>query len=157
MCLFIDEQEEKDTMEEDKPEEEDEGEFSFRLFANQSVATVTIADDKDTTDDLSKAIADQQEYEFDDTDPEFLERVNQAAIEYDTIMQQSTIPYPTLRMPRRVVHLNTANVEKVEKKTLKKRKSKKCRDFEKAVKEGKIVLKKEFEKIRRWMAWLARK
>lgn len=133
-------------MEEVKPQEdEEEEEFAFHLFASQSIAKVNIADEKDTTDSWSKAVSDQQVCEFDETDPEFVARAKQAVIDYETIMKQSTTPYPALRFPRRIIHILSPEEEakKVasEKKTIKKRKSKKCRDFEKAVKEGKIDLK----------------
>lgn len=126
-------------------EVEQEEEFSFRLFASEPVATVTIADGVDNTDDLSRAIADQQVYEFDETDPEFVAKVEQVAVDYDTIMKQSKIPYPTATYPRRILHLLSPEDQKKKdiaekKKVTKKRKSKKCRDFEKAVKEGKIKL-----------------
>ncbi|KAI8642334.1 hypothetical protein BD408DRAFT_366707 [Parasitella parasitica] len=116
-----------------------EEQFSFRLFASEPVATVTIADGIDNTDDLSKAIADQQVYEFDETDPDFVAKVKQVAIDYSTIIRQSKIPYPTTAFPLRILHLSSSQDQAAKKKKMaKKRKSKKCRDFEKAVKEGRI-------------------
>lgn len=136
---------EVEAMEDVKQEEEQEEEFVFNLFASQSIAKVNIADEKDTTDGWAQAVADQQVYEFDETDPEFLARVKEAVVDFDTIMKQSTTPYPALRFPRRVIHILSPEEEakkaSSEKKVTKKRKSKKCRDFEKAVKSGKIVLK----------------
>ncbi|KAF1800466.1 hypothetical protein V8B55DRAFT_1535789 [Mucor lusitanicus] len=137
------EEEESKEEESNDMETEQAEEFSFRLFASEPVATVTIAEGADNTDDLSKAIADQQVYEFDETDPEFFAKVEQAAIDYDTILTQSKIPYPTATFPRRILHLlspeEQAKKEAADKKKItKKRKSKKCRDFEKAVKAGKI-------------------
>lgn len=129
--------------------EEEEGGFSFRLFASQPVATVNIEDGKDNTDNWSKLVADQQVYEFDETDPEFVARAQEAAIDYETIVKQSTVPYPAMRFPKRIIHILSPEEEQAKKeastekkkKAVKKRKSKKCRDFEKAVKEGKIELK----------------
>jgi hypothetical protein len=131
--------------ESEKEQDEEEEEFSFRLFASQPVATVTIADGKDDTDNWSKQVADQQVYEFDETDPEFLARVNQVAVDYDTIMKQSSVVYPPSTSSRRVIHIlspeeEVKKDEAEKKKNAKKRKSKKCRDFERAVKEGKIKL-----------------
>ncbi|KAI9260072.1 hypothetical protein EDC94DRAFT_148092 [Helicostylum pulchrum] len=130
---------------EDVKEEGQQEEFVFNLFASQTIAKVNIADDKDTTDDWAQAVADQQVYEFDETEPEFVARVKEAAIDFDTIMKQSTTPYPALRFPRRIIHILSPEEEakktSTEKKVTKKRKSKKCRDFEKAVKSGKIILK----------------
>ncbi|KAI7904818.1 uncharacterized protein BX663DRAFT_503680 [Cokeromyces recurvatus] len=125
-----------------KKDDDEEEEFEFRLFASQPVATVTIADIKDNTDSLSKAIAEQQVYEFDETDPEFLSRVEQVAVDYETILKQSKVPYPTAIMPHRIIHLPSYDeqAKKDLKEKKKKRKSKKCRDFEKAVKEGRIKL-----------------
>lgn len=144
------EEEEVEVKEEE--EEQDEEGFSFRLFSNQTVATVKIGDEKDNTDHWSKVIADQQVYEFDETDPEFVARVNQVAVDYDTILKQSTTPYPSLRLPHRVLHISSTKEEP--KKSIKKRKSKKCRDFEKAVKEGKIVLKPNMRKSEDgWPGW----
>ncbi|KAI8097988.1 uncharacterized protein B0P05DRAFT_522873 [Gilbertella persicaria] len=139
------EEEQDDMDQDDNAQQEQEEEFAFRLFASQPVAKVTIADVKDDTDSLSKAIAEKQEYEFDETEPEFLARVKEVAIDYTTIMEQSTIPYPTAKFPRRVIHIPSikeqAEKEAAEKKkSVKKRKSKKCRDFEKAIKEGRIKL-----------------
>ncbi|KAL7311698.1 hypothetical protein PS15m_009426 [Mucor circinelloides] len=138
-----DQEEEYKEEESNDMEAEQEEEFSFRLFASEPVATVTIAEGTDNTDDLSKAIADQQVYEFDETDPDFVAKVEQAAIDYDFIMKQSKIPYPTATFPRRVLHLLSPEEQSKKdsadkKKITKKRKSKKCRDFEKAVKAGKI-------------------
>lgn len=126
--------------------EEDAEEFTFNLFSNQKVSTVKIADEKDNTDHWSKVVADQQEHEFDETDPEFLSRVNQVVVDYETILKQSTVPYPTLRLPHRVLDLSKQKEEPKKVSTVKKRKSKKCRDFEKAVKEGKIKLKPNMRK-----------
>lgn len=122
--------------------DDNEEEFSFRLFSTQPVANINISEKQDSTDDLSKLIADQQVYEFDDSDPELLARVKEAVTDYDTIIQQSKIPYPALICPNKVIHIlspeEQAKKDEEEKKVVKKRKSKKCRDFEKAVKEGKI-------------------
>jgi hypothetical protein len=123
--------------------------FSFKLFSSAPLAEVNIKSTADdTANDMSKAVADQQIVEFDDTDPEFLSRVKQAALEFDTIMQQSQIPYPAMRFSRRVVHI-LENGEPVAKKdgaiqdknNKKKRKSKKYRDFQKAVAENKMIVK----------------
>ncbi|KAI8375832.1 hypothetical protein BD560DRAFT_392054 [Blakeslea trispora] len=136
--------EETDMMQEDNGSEQPDEEFAFRLFSSQPVAKVTLADAKDDTDSLSKAISEQQQYEFDETEPEFVARIKQVAVDYTTIMEQSTVPYQTAVHSRRLIHLPTleeqAKKEAAEKKSSKKRKSKKCRDFEKAVKEGKIKL-----------------
>lgn len=143
-----------DAMEEqsEQGEQVEEEAFSFRLFSNQTVATVKIGDEKDDTDHWSKIIADQQVYEFDETDPELLARVKQAVVDYDTILKQSTTPYPALQLPHRVLHISSKEV--TNKSMKKKRKSKKCRDFEKAVKEGKIVLKTNMRKSEDgWPGW----
>ncbi|KAI8337372.1 hypothetical protein EDC96DRAFT_523615 [Choanephora cucurbitarum] len=137
------EKEKTDMMQvEDNGNEQQEEEFAFRLFSSQPVAKVTLADAKDDTDNLSKAISEQQQYEFDETEPEFVARIKEVVIDYTTLMEQSTVPYPTAVYPHRLIHLPTLEqqIEKeaAEKKSAKKRKSKKCRDFEKAVKEGKI-------------------
>ncbi|KAI9486024.1 MAG: hypothetical protein EXX96DRAFT_547414 [Benjaminiella poitrasii] len=149
---------EANKMNEDQNDEvEKEEEFAFRLFASQPVATVTIAEKEDNTDDLSKAIAEQQVYEFDDTDPEFLSRVEQAAVDYDTILTQSKVPYPTAVQSHRVIHISSIEKQTAEEKNKKrKRKSKKCRDFEKAVKEGKIKVEPNMRDPRSpggWPGW----
>lgn len=87
--------------------------------------------------DNAQLVSDLQQVEFDETDPEFQTRVNQVAVDYMTIMKQSTVSYPTLQLPHRVTHLNDIKEVKP-KKTAKK--SKKCRDFEKRVKAGEIKL-----------------
>lgn len=128
--------------------EEDEEEFAFKLFSTESVAKVSIkANDNETADALAQQIANLQQIDHDETDPAFMAQVAQASISYDTIMQQSHWPYPALQLPKRVLHLpsNTSDsaptIPSTTATTKPKRKSKKRRDYEKAVKEGRIVPK----------------
>ncbi|KAI8985153.1 hypothetical protein BDB01DRAFT_896702 [Pilobolus umbonatus] len=133
-------QQQQEEEEGNKQEDEQEDTFSFPLFSNQSISVVDINDNVNSLDDISRAIAAQQIYEFDETEPEFVSRIQQVVVDYDTIIKQSSIPYPALRLPKRVLHISndTKDTEVLKKR---KRKSKKCRDFERAVKKGSIVVK----------------
>ncbi|CAO3692466.1 unnamed protein product [Rhizopus stolonifer] len=101
-------EEEKEEEEEEEEEEKDqdmdqaEEEFSFRLFANKPLAKVNIVEEEEQ--DNAQLVSDLQQVEFDETDPEFQARVNQVAVDYMTIMKQSTVPYPTLQLPHCVTH-----------------------------------------------------
>ncbi|ORZ26204.1 hypothetical protein BCR42DRAFT_401783 [Absidia repens] len=127
--------------------------------------------DEETANALSQQIANQQQIDHDETDPTFLANVAQASISYDDIMRQSTWAYPALRLPKRVTHLPSSTPTSTSSKTVPpesssssssslssiipkdnnstststvdkpKRKSKKRRDYEKAVKEGRITPK----------------
>ncbi|CAO3653930.1 unnamed protein product [Cunninghamella echinulata] len=134
-----------DQSEQEEKENEEEEEFTFQLFSTGSTTKVSLREnnEKEQMDYLSQQIAQQQELEFDEKDPALLEKVNQAVMNYDDILIQSTWPYPALRLPKRVIIIspestdNDNNNKSIKKK---KRKSKKRRDFEKAVKEGRIQL-----------------
>ncbi|CEG63379.1 hypothetical protein RMATCC62417_00532 [Rhizopus microsporus] len=127
------EQVDNEQLEQDTVAEE---EFSFRLFAHQPLAKVAIAED--TKDDgQAQAVADMQQLEFDEHDPELMARVKEAAIDYNDILRQSTVPYPAMQFPHRVIKINSVN-KSITEKSKRKRKSKKCRDFEKKVKAGEI-------------------
>lgn len=143
-------------------------EFTFRLFSSQPATQVVSISEKDeTTDKLAEAAAAewkrQQLEEFDDNDPDFRARVSAAAITFEQIMQQSQTPYPAMRYPRRVLHIprddggQQGEKEKVQKR---RRKSKKRRDFEKAVKEGRITLKPNMRDLNTpggWPGWPGRR
>ena len=91
-----------------------EEEFSFRLFAHQPLAKVAISED--TKDDgQAQAVADMQQLEFDEHDPELMARVKEAAIDYKDILRQSTVPYPAMQFHHRVIDINTVNKSVTEK------------------------------------------
>ncbi|CAO3649273.1 unnamed protein product [Cunninghamella blakesleeana] len=135
----------EDIHESEEEEKEEEEEFTFRLFSTGTPKKVSL---KENTDDqmdyISQQVANKQELEFNEKDPELLVKINQAVIDYDDIIKQSTWSYPTLRLPKRVITISSSKKDKEkdnnDKSSInkKKRKSKKRRDFEKAVKEGRI-------------------
>ncbi|KAI8987254.1 hypothetical protein BDF20DRAFT_253797 [Mycotypha africana] len=133
----------KDSSEGEAAEKSPEEGLTFRLFASQPITNVSIEAETDNTDNLAKLVAEQQVYEFDETDPIFKEQVQQAAVDYDTIIRQSAVPYPAMKYLNKIMHISPegivlSKVNQAEKDKKRKRKSKKCRAFEKAVKEGKI-------------------
>ncbi|KAI8146012.1 hypothetical protein BJV82DRAFT_32393 [Fennellomyces sp. T-0311] len=131
---------EKEAESEEHPEEEEEA-FAFRLFSSKPVAKVNISDKDDTADMLAALAAKQRTVDFDEeTDPDFIARVQAAAITYDDLVGQSKQPYYALQLPKRVIHI-PQDQGKDEKTAKKHRKSKKRRDFEKAVREGRIQVK----------------
>ena len=75
-----------------------------------------VAISEDTKDDgQAQAVADMQQLEFDEHDPELMARVKEAAIDYKDILRQSTVPYPAMQFPHRVIDINTVNKSVTEK------------------------------------------
>ncbi|KAI8088834.1 uncharacterized protein BX664DRAFT_296206 [Halteromyces radiatus] len=154
--VVVEEQQDTTNMDnQETMEEEEEEEFAFRLFSTGSVAKVSIKEKgDDEANALSQQIANQQQIEQDETDPDFVTRITQASISYDDIMQQSTWAYPALRLPKRVIHINNNDMKSdTTTSTKRKRKSKKRRDYEKAVKEGRIIPKPNMRDTRTPGGW----
>ncbi|ORX53497.1 hypothetical protein DM01DRAFT_1336037 [Hesseltinella vesiculosa] len=126
---------ESDEEEQDQPDET----FSFRLFSSSTVAKVSIkeADDAEEMNQLAQKVAAQQVVDHDETDPVFLAKIAAATMDYDTLLKQSTWSYPTSKYPRRVLHIPATSTPSVINKPS-RHKSKKRRDFEKAVQQGKF-------------------
>ena len=90
---------------------------------------------------LAELAAKQRTVDFnEETDPDFIARVEAAAVTYDDLLEQSKQPYYALQLPKRVIHIPQEQ-KKDETQAKKHRKSKKRRDFEKAVREGRIHVK----------------
>ncbi|CAO3599693.1 unnamed protein product [Absidia cylindrospora] len=154
--VLVEEDAQEEAASDGDQDDDEQDEFAFRLFSTDTVAKVSIKEnDEETANALSQQIANQQQIDHDETDPTFLANVAQASISYDDIMQQSTWAYPALRLPKRVTHLPSSIAVPPESSSIipkdnnstsstidkPKRKSKKRRDYEKAVKEGRITPK----------------
>ncbi|KAI8371337.1 uncharacterized protein BYT42DRAFT_579871 [Radiomyces spectabilis] len=130
-----------DSEHKDEDDGADAAAFAFRLFSSKPVSSISIREPEDTTDMLAKSVADQQKVDHDEDDPEFVALIQASAISYNDILDQSGWAYPAMRLPHRVLHISQEESPAAGTKEKKKRKSKKCRDFEKAVREGRIKLK----------------
>lgn len=171
LLMPVDQEEQEAEADENNDEDEtkmQQEEFTFRLFSSQpTTQVINISEKDDTADKLAQAAAEykrQQLEDFDDNDPEFRARINAAVITFEEIMQQSQMPYPAMRYPRRVLHISATTKQDEEEKQQQKeeqikkrrRKSKKRRDFEKAVKEGRIVLQPNMRDLNTpggWPGW----
>ncbi|KAI9479537.1 hypothetical protein BDB00DRAFT_879300 [Zychaea mexicana] len=123
---------------ESEQEEKQEEAFAFRLFSSKPVAQVNIKEkDDDTADMLAELAAKQQTVDFEqENEPDFIEHIQAAAVDYNDLLVQSKQPYYAMQYPKRVTHIPLD--QKQQQPTKKHRKSKKRRDFEKAVREGRI-------------------
>ncbi|KAF7721020.1 hypothetical protein EC973_005545 [Apophysomyces ossiformis] len=151
----------EEIQQEDQEEKKEEEEvFSFRLFSSKPVTTVDLHEEENTADVLAKKVASQQIVDHDEDDPEFRARVAVAAISHEQIMKQSAWPYPALKYSHRVLHIPAVDPSSTEESIKKKRKSKKRRDFEKAVREGRIQVKPNMrnpETPGGWPGWPGRR
>lgn len=130
--------------------DQQEEEFTFQLFSSKPVAKVNISEKDNEAERLAELIAtaaQQRSVDHDmETDADFIAQINEAAVSFDDIMTQSQWAYPALRLPHRVIpagsSLSSASASTTEKSKEKqqRRKSKKRRDFEKAVRQGRIVV-----------------
>ncbi|ORZ00682.1 hypothetical protein BCR43DRAFT_485630 [Syncephalastrum racemosum] len=134
----------------------DEDAFAFRLFSSKPVAQVNLKEDEgDTMDMMAATVNKMRKVEQDDDRPEFQARIAAAAIDYDTLLAQSKWAYPALRTPAIDIS-NQDHVKEEEQKKQRPRKSKKRRDFEKAVASGRIALTPNMRDSRNeggWPGW----
>ncbi|KAI9009962.1 hypothetical protein CLU79DRAFT_774758 [Phycomyces nitens] len=123
--------------ENDEPKEnEDEDElqgFSFKLFSSKQVTKISLQG-VDRGDEMSAEVARQQVVDHDEEDPEFAALVAASAVSYDQIMEQSRQSYG-LAQSTHVMNIPLADEPKLKRK---KRKSKQCREYNRAVKAGTI-------------------
>ncbi|KAI8577693.1 hypothetical protein K450DRAFT_250419 [Umbelopsis ramanniana AG] len=110
------------------PEEEA---FEFKLFSNRPVAKVSIVDKEPTLIVTTRRPSVTQEIT-----PEFQQRVNEASISYDEIMEQSRIPWPAMKMAHHVMSIPSNDLNDNKKK---RRLTKRQRDRIKALNNGKSM------------------
>lgn len=108
-------------------------------------------------DTMAATVNKMRKVEQDDDRPEFQARIAAAAIDYDTLLAQSKWAYPALRTPAfDISNRDDAQEEKEAQKKQRPRKSKKRRDFEKAVASGRITLTPDMRDPRNeggWPGW----
>lgn len=127
-------------------DQQQEEEFTFQLFSSKPVAKVNISEKDNEAERLKELIASaaqQRSVDHDmESDADFIAQINQAAISFDDIMTQSQWAYPALRLPHRVIPAGSSSSSPTTttEKSKPRRKSKKRRDFEKAVRQGRIVV-----------------
>ncbi|KAL0087811.1 hypothetical protein J3Q64DRAFT_1734645 [Phycomyces blakesleeanus] len=118
-----------------KPEEEENEleAFSFKLFSSKQVTKISLQG-VDRGDEMAAEVARQQVVDHDEDDPEFAALIAASAVSYDQIMEQSKQSYG-LAQSTHVVNVPLVGEPKQKHK---KRKSKECRAFNRAVKAGTI-------------------
>lgn len=122
---------EAETSEYQKSENEPEDDsFEFRLFSNKPVTKVSLVEEEPVLVVTQRIVSLEQE----ETE-EFQEKLQQSAISYDDVMQQSQIPYPAMKMAHHIVHIPAETAKGKKKRKLTKRQ----RDRLKALQSGKSM------------------
>lgn len=111
------------------PPEEDA--FEFRLFSNRPVVKVSIVDVEPTLIVTTRRPSVTQEITAD-----FQQQVNEAAISFEEIMEQSRIPWPAMKMAHHVMLIPAKDPNDNKKK---RRLTKRQRDRIKAINNGKSM------------------
>lgn len=115
----------------DASETPEEDAFEFRLFSNRPVAKVSIVDVEPTLIVTTRRPSVTQEITAD-----FQQQVNEAAISFEEIMEQSRIPWPAMKMPHHVIVVPAKGPNDNKKK---RRLTKRQRDRIKALNNGKSM------------------